>query len=138
MYEVKVDPEVALQEVNALLDKKKLLPKRREALQAPIDAVAEAVSLGFVEIAADGSITHNLIDPIVDVVTREPVLSKLTYKARLDPATVNKKLGELKALTQVTQTALISTLLTDQPIGIINKMEPQDRNICDCISLFFI
>lgn len=137
MFKVEIDYDTALADINAYIDKKRLLPKRRESLQAPIEAIAEAISLGFIVIGDNDIITHTLIDPIKDS-AGNIAYDKIIYKSRLDPSIVNKKISELKVLTQATQTAVISSLLTDQPIAVLNKMEPQDRNICDCISLFFV
>lgn len=137
MFEIVIPFEDCQSDVKKYLIKKKMLPLRMKALEGPIDAVAEAMSLGFLIIGDGDVITHTLIEPVKDS-TGAVSLDKLTYKARLSPADVNKKISELKVLTQATQTAAISSMLTDQPVGILNKMEPQDRNICDCISLFFI
>jgi len=137
-FEIKIDYEVALKDVNAYLDKKRMLPKRRETLTPAVEAVAEGISLGFIVIANDSTITHTLIDPIKDKVTGENALETLTYKSRLEPSEVNKKISALKVQNQTTQTVAVASLLTEQPVGMLDKLEPQDRNICDCISLFFI
>ena len=130
MFEIKVNIDVAEKEVSALLDKKKIFPKQRERLQPAIEAVTEAVTYGFVKIETDGKITQTLLEPIGDI-------TELIYAARMEPFTINKAIQTLKADNQTNRNLIYITSYTGQLQATINKLEPSDRNIADCIALFF-
>ena len=137
MFDEVMPFEVALEDVSAFLDKKKIYPKRRAFLNSMAEIVAEAVQYGQVVINDDGSITQKLLDPINDQ-KGNPVLTELKYKARVEPATINKLLQENKLPGNDGRTMVYTTAYTGEPAAMINKLEPTDRNTCDAITLFFV
>ncbi len=124
------DFEQAVKEIHELLDKKKVLPRRREALSAAIDTVAEAMQFGYVGIAEDGTITQTFIEPVENV-------DKLVYKPHVAAATMNKELNNIKIYTQTNVSLAYISMYTDRPASQINRLEPADRNIADSIAFFF-
>ena len=124
------DFEQAVSDIHDLLDKKKVLPRRREALSAAIDAVAEAMQFGYVGISEDGTITQTFIEPVENV-------DKLVYKPHVTAATMNKELNSIKIYTQTNVSLAYISMYTDRPASQINRLEPADRNIADSIAFFF-
>jgi hypothetical protein len=129
-FEQKISPEQAENEINALLDRKGVLPKQRERLGPAIEAVVEGMSLGFVDINDDDTIVQRLIKPL-------PSLTELKYAARIDPARINKQISELRIDTQTNRNLVYITAYTGQVTGTIQKLEGADRNIADSIAFFF-
>lgn len=117
-------------EIDALLESKDIMPKRREALQVAVDAVAEAMSYGLVTIATDGEIVQKLIKPAGAV-------TELKYKPHVDAATMQSKLSAVKVYNQPNINACYISAYTGQLKAIIDRLEPADRNIADSISFFF-
>lgn len=120
----------AEQEINNLLDKKKVFPKQRLRLALAIDTVAEAMMYGLVQIHEDGRITQRLYTPVGD-------LTELNYAARVEPLTVNKEVAKLKDPSGFNMNLLYITLYTSQLSTAIHKLEPFDRNLAESISYFF-
>lgn len=129
-FETKYPYGKAIEDINALLDKKKVLPRRREALEQAIESVAEGVQLGYVAIKEDGTITQTLIEPIGN-------LTELVYKPHVTAAVMNKELGSIKVYNQPNVNLAYITMYTDKSASEINRLEPADRNIADSISFFF-
>lgn len=130
LFTKQYDESKALEEIHALLDKKKVLPRRREAIEPAIQAVVEAMVYGYVGISEDGKITQKLIEAVDNV-------SELVYKPHVTAAIMNKELGMLKNYTQVNISLAYISMYTDRPTSQINRLEPSDRNIADSIAFFF-
>lgn len=126
----KVAEEIATAEVNALLDKKRIMPKQRERIKLAVEAVIEAVVYGLVTIHEDGSITQTLD-------TAKGGITEIKYKDRVEPFEVNKELQRVNARTGDAVTLAYQKLYSGQPADIFLKLEPNDKNIADCIALFF-
>ena len=132
MFEVKIDIETAQKDVSKLLDIKKLLPSKREGLKGPIDQIVEAVSLGLVSIATDGTITQMLIEPVGDMVD-------LTYKPRHDAVTVSRKVSEIKSgSNQSVLLLMYAQLATGRLSAELARLGESDRDIRDSISSLFL
>ena len=128
--EIKMPADQAEAEVNALLDKKNIFPKRREALQQAVDSVVEAMQYGFVTINEDGTITQNMITPVDSV-------SVITYKARIAPEVMNRQIASLKIDNATTRNVAYIKAYTGLLENVINKLETTDRNTAESIALFF-
>lgn len=137
MFKEVMPLEQAVSEVKSYLAARKMFPSRVEALKPMIDTVAEAMMYGFVAIDDDGVITQMLVDPIQDV-NGAVVLDKLVYRKRVKPDEVNREIEKLKEDNQRTRIMMYVTLHCEQPKAIINKLETQDRAVCDAIGFFLI
>ena len=129
-FETKVPYGQAEDEVNSFLDKKNLLPKRRQAIQEAADNVAEAISYGLVTINADGTITQKLITPI-------GATHELQYAARVEPAEMQRAISRLPSETATTIHKAYLKAHTGLTDNTINKLEGQDSDIASWITLFF-
>ena len=137
MFEQIMEFDAAHKEVMALLAKKKLFPKRIEKLAGAIEAVAEAISFGFVVINEDGSITQKLVEPIMNQ-GGGVALAELSYKARIEPSVMNAKVSAAKPAGPDEKIMTYAVAYTGQVSAMINKLDQTDRNTCDAISLFFM
>ena len=129
-FSIVMQADQAEDEVNRLLQQKKIMPKRREALQIAVDSVVEAMTFGLVSISEDGTITQKLATPILPIET-------LVYVPRVAPETIMKKISELRVDNQTNRNMCYLKAYTNQSEGVINKLEPADRNIADSIAFFF-
>ena len=130
--EEKYSYEQAVKDIHALLDKKHVLPKRREAMENMkiISSVAEAMSFGFVGIADDGTITQRMMHP-------ESPNVELVYKPHVKAELMNKSLNAIKNLTQQNINLEYICMYTGKSASEINRLEPVDRNVADSIAFFF-
>jgi hypothetical protein len=131
MWEEKVDKATAEKEVSALLDKKRIKPLRREALALSIKNVVEAITLGFVSIAEDGSIRQTLDVPVGS-------LTEINYKARVEPTTINSAISNLKSANTATHVMVYTQAYTGLLTTQINSLEPSDKETCEAITTFFL
>lgn len=127
--------ELATAEVDKWLDRKKLLPSRRNNARTTIENLAEAVQFGILAIKDDGTIIHTLQDPVTDT-NGTPVLTELTYKARISTDEVLKAYGRLKNNTPDAQLIALIELLTGS--SFITKLEVGDLSIAKSIGVFFM
>lgn len=129
MFEVKIPEQAAREEVEKLLDKKTVMPRRRKQLHESIESVVEAVSLGFVAIGEDGTVTQTLIKPVAG-------LTKLVFKPHVPASAVQKELATLRNITNVTVNNVYLNLYTDTLQAQTDQLEPADRNTADSICFF--
>lgn len=137
MFEEVMPFDVAMKEVSTFMDKKKIYPRRRQALQGIMEIVAEAIQYGQVVINDDGSICQTLLEPVVDQ-NKTVVLAKLEYKARVEPSVINKMIQDNKVPGTDARNMIYTTAYSGEGAGMINKLESTDRNTCDAITLFFV
>jgi hypothetical protein len=130
--EQKYSYEQAVKDIHELLDKKVVLPKRREAMEDMkiISSVAEAISLGYVGINSDGTITQRMIHP-------ESPQIELVYKQHVKAELMNKSLNAIKNLTQQNINLEYICMYTGKSASEVNRLEPVDRNVADSIAFFF-
>lgn len=136
MFNEVVSIEVAEKELEAWVSRKKLLPSRLKAVKEILPVLVEPIQYGYISINADGTILQKLIEPICDS-NGIPVVTEFTYKARVTPTEQNNAYAALKDKSLDSKTMAVLSLLTDQLPAMINKLENQDRQIADCIALFF-
>jgi hypothetical protein len=136
MFSEKVKPDVALADITRLLDSRNLLPSMRKSKESVIPIVQEAIQYGLVTIDDNCQVAQSLIEPVKDD-KGNVVLDTLVYVSRIDPAKVNKRINELKVRNETTRLLCYTIEHTGETEGILNKMESQDRNICDAITIFF-
>lgn len=136
MFKEVISIELAEQELDAWVSRKKLLPSRMKAVKEILPVLVEPLQYGFLTIQADGSIDQKLIEPVCDS-NGVPVLSSLKYKARVTPTEQNNAFAATKDKTVEGRTMAMLSLLTGEMPAMINKLENQDRQIADTIALFF-
>lgn len=131
-----IEIEVAKAEISAFCDKKKRLPSKRSNLDPMVDSVAEAMSYGFVTIDGD-VITQKLMEPVLNS-NGGIALSQLVFN-RPKEGDVRKEKDKLKMGANFSHELLCyTTVATGEPAVMINKLDSQDRDICDAISALFL
>lgn len=125
----KVNKEIAVQEVMAWLDYKKVKPHQREKMELSIDHMVECVQYGILSIDTNSyEITQTLDFPV------EGLLEKLTYKPRISVAELNKI---AKAANGADVFLANLSALTNQGVSILSKMDSEDMKLAQAIVGFF-
>jgi len=130
-----VTPEIALKEVTGWLDKKRVMGKEREKKQDEIDVMVDAVVNGILSIDEAGIITHKLLFPVEDK-DGNIAIDTLSYRLRIDTATINQKLQGVKM--DMSMISAYGAALTGRLIGEVNKLDTQDSKILRTIATFFM
>lgn len=125
-----VSLEQAQAEVERMLDIKRVKPLRRAALEPAMKIVVEAIQYGEVIFNEDGSIIQNLSMPI-------PNVSKLEYKAHVAASVINAKLKALGNYSPAQKLAVNIQCYTGLAAQVVDMLEPADRDVADCLALFF-
>jgi hypothetical protein len=128
--------EQATNEVNALLDSKKIRPKRREAIQSQVDTLIEAVTYGFLAISHE-KIVMTLETPITSGATP---ITEIEMKYRVAPEVLRSGLSRLKSGDMFAQLMNVGLAYVTTPNiveAVINKLEQSDRAVFDSLSLVF-
>lgn len=128
--------EQATNEVNALLDSKKIRPKRREAIQSQVDTLIEAVTYGFLTISPE-KIVMVLETPIT---SGDKPITEIEMKYRVAPEVLRAGLSRLKSGDMFAQLMNVGLAYVTTPNiveAVINKLEQSDRAVFDSLSLVF-
>jgi len=134
MFDEVMPFEVALQEINEQLDKKKIYPKKRQEMAGIAETIAEAMQYGQVVIG-ENSITQTLLCPIKDH-TGAIVIDKLEFKGRISPEVMASKYRAAKASSSEDRLIAAICAYTGEVKGIIDKLDTQDRNTCESLGFF--
>ena len=129
-FEIKVKEDVARQEIEQLLEKKLIFPERIIQIEKAIEEVVTGVKYGFIVINDDETIVQTLMRPC-DTVT------ELKYKPFVSPTEVNTALKNMTKETFKNTCLAYIKCYTGQTEAKINQLHPADRNLAECISLFF-
>lgn len=121
---------LALEQIEGLIAKKKMLPKKREALAPAIERIAEAMVYGLLSINADGSMEQHLATPVNNLET-------IKYKARVEPEVINRELSKVKVDNQTNRNMVYLKAYSGLMEPQFNKLENTDREIADIIAFFF-
>lgn len=137
--QVKIEKELAQQEVNEWLDYKRIKPNKREASEDAIEALVEAVQYGDLSIDEDKVMTHKLIFPLTNEQGEETV-KELKYQPRVSTGAITQKTGAVKgkALDYNTIITAYVSALTDKPLALIERLDTEDRKISQAIVSFFL
>ncbi len=129
---MQVSKEIAEKEIEKWLDFKKVKAKKKEAYKDAIESLVDAVSEGSLVLNEDFSLTHKLIFPVGN----EGAFKDLTYKPRIDVATIQKYAngatsGDARVLSTI-------AALSGQASTIISKMDTEDYGIASSVAIFFL
>ncbi len=128
-----VSKQVAEQELNAWMDYKKIYPKSRVTLEAPISHLVDAIMYGDVSISADTHIiTQKLKEPV------SGLFDSLTYKPRMNVSDVKKYLSGIKAMDGDSRTTAYICALTDKGPSQIDRLDTEDNKTAQAIAVFFM
>jgi hypothetical protein len=139
MLEIKevMTEELALVDVQKLMNGRVLLPKKRKSLEPVMSVVAEAVMYGFVVIHDDGSVTQKLTEPIKNT-AGEVSVPELKYKARVSNDLMYDEQQKARAESFAERLNVCIMVYTGTAEAILKKLGATDRNIAESIALFLI
>lgn len=132
---IKVQAEVAGDEVKKWLNYKRIKPTTRQALGHNVSKLIEGVMYGDLVIESDFSITHKLNVPLTDP-TGQTIYDKLKYKARLTGEEINACV-RAGAMTDFELTAAYGGALTGMVSGMMLKLDSVDMSILAAVTVFF-
>lgn len=131
----RVEREVALKEVEAWLDYKRVKSKKRESYQDQIDVLVDAVSDGSLVLDDESfELTYNLIFPFGE----EEKITELKFKPRLSVGEVNKYMRGVQATDIDKRLQAYVSALTGQPKGVIQAIDTEDSSVINAIVVFFL
>lgn len=131
MWEIKVEESIAKQDLDNLLDKKRIKPSRRVDLEKCIAVIIEAITFGYVSINEDGSISQKLICPVNQ-------FEAIEYKSRVEPSAIQSKLSLLKVDNYNSRLMVYTQAYTGCISSQINSLEPCDKETCEAITTLFL
>lgn len=137
MYNEVMPITEATNEIESLLDSKKMRPKRREDIKAQIDTLIEAVQYGFLTIDNGNKITMTLESPITS--GANPI-TEIEFKYRVSPDILRVNISKLKGgdmFAQLMSVGLSYVTTANVVEAVINKLEQSDRAVFDSLSMVF-
>ena len=133
----KVNLDQAKKEVNKWLDFKKVDQEKREENADNIDALAKAISVGYLVLDKDFNFIQELKFPIEDS-DGQPVQTQLKFKPRLKMGDIQNKTQNLKAGDTFALITAYICALTNINSGIIKLMDSEDYKIAQSVVIFFL
>lgn len=133
----KVSKEVALKEVEKWLDYKRVDEKKRVDSKDNIEALADAISFGYLVLDKDFNLIHSLKFPLLN--EDGSVASKeFKYKARLKMGDIQVKTQNIKATDFLGLVSAYIAALTDSNSGVVKQLDSEDGRIAQAIATFFL
>lgn len=131
----KISRELATQEIEKWLDRKKVYDSTREAYQDSIDLLIEAVMNGDLKLNHEtNELTHKLLFP--DVFGGG--VTEFVYKGRLNDEGLTPHLQGVSPKDADGRLLAHVAALTAQPKGILKKIDSADKKIMMSIAVFFL
>lgn len=127
-----VSKEVAIKDVNAWLDYKKVSQKKRESNSDQIEVLIQAIEEGNLSIDLETfEINHELLFPIGETVL-------FTYKPRINVGLIHRRLSGIKSGDSDGRFLAYVCTLTGLNSGIVSAVDTEDYGICFAIACFFL
>jgi hypothetical protein len=129
-----VSKDVAIADVNRWMDSKKIRPSKRTEYKQHIESLVSAVEDCLISVEDDNTITQTLLFPIGE----GEGVKTLTFKNRLNTEQVKPFLKNIDAGDGDGRLNAYICALTSSAVGIINKLDSEDKNISQSIAVFFL
>ena len=133
MEKVILAPNVAHKEVEKWLDHKRVKPKHRESNPESIENMVDSFEDGTLVLNEDHSINMELAFPIGEA----GKIKTLNFKSRLSVGEIHNNLKGVKSGDTDARIYAYIAALTDQPIGVIRKLDTEDYRVASAIVVFF-
>ena len=133
----KVSLDQAKKEVNNWLSFKKVDQEKIDENVENVDALAKAISAGYLVMDKDFNFIQELKFPIEDE-DGKPVKSQLKFKPRLKMGEIQSKTQSLKAGDTFALITSYICALTNSNSGIIKLMDSEDYKIAQSVVIFFL
>ena len=130
-----VDIDTATKEVEALLDAKRIRPKRRADLQSVLDVLIEGVQYGFLTIDTATGLVMKMDTPVT---AGNDTIESIAWPLRMDAATVQTRLASATPDKDGTNKVLaLIHAYTGLAPAIIRKFEAGDNSLIQAIACVF-
>jgi hypothetical protein len=126
-----VTKDVAVQEIEGWLEKKRIYDSQKENNKAEIELLIDAVMRGDLVLDEKGEFTHTLNWPLEDI-------KEIKYKARLNDTMLKRFLNGVKATDGEGRFMAHAQCLTNQPKAILESLDSIDKKLMTSIVVFFI
>ena len=134
----KVTQEMAIADVTAWMDLKRIKPKRREALKNFVENMVDAVMDGELIFDRDsGLLKYRLINPVGE----GEFLKELTFKPRISEYEMDTYRPSVKNISDpmLASTLLVLATLTGQSTAMLKQLDKStDFPLCESIAIFFM
>lgn len=127
----------AKKEVNKWLDFKKVDQEKRDENTDNIDALAKAISVGYLVMDKDFNLIQTLKFPMQDQDGKDS-FTTLKFKPRLKMGEIQSKSQNLKAGDTFALITAYICALTKINSGIIKEMDSEDYKIAQSVVIFFL
>ncbi len=131
---MKVNPEIAKEEVLKWLEFKKVSQSKRDSLADNIKAIEEAIAEGCLVLNEQCELVQQLKFPIESEIST----STLTYKPRLKESTLAVHMTGVKITDFDSRIYATVAALTGKPRDLIKSLDTEDYSIGKNIAFFFI
>jgi hypothetical protein len=131
---MKVDIEIARQEVEKWLEYKRVGASKREAYKDAIDSLVDAVAFGQLTLEDDYHFVQHLDFPIEG---DEPI-EELKFKPRIKVKEIYSKMRGVKAGDADGRVMALIAALTGKPSAMVGMLETSDYSVSQNIALFFL
>lgn len=131
---ISISKDQAKKEVDRWLEAKRVKPSVIEDSTDSIEQLTDEVADGYLILNEDNTWIQKLVWPL----GKDGQVTELIYKPRITDLDINKYSKGIKAQDFRGQINAVTCALTDQPMGIINKLDTEDRRTARSLSGFFM
>lgn len=132
-----IDQETALKDFERWLSIKKIREQKRQENSKFEDIIISSIIEGDLTIDENGYITQKLIFPVENA-EQQPVLSDLKFIPRIPIKLLNIKLKGVDSSDADKRQIAYMAALTQQNMGLLEKMETEDHRIAQSIIMYFL
>lgn len=131
---MKIEKEIANQEVEKWLDFKKIDSATREANQESINKLANAIADGFLVLKEDN---HHFVYSLKFPIEGDEAITSLEFKARMNMREAHGRIQNIKPNDGMGMLFGYAAALTNKPVEVIKKLDSVDNSVVQAITVFF-
>ena len=132
-----VDQETAIADFERWLTIKKIREQKRQENSKFEDVIISAIVDGILTIDENGYITQKMSFTIEDS-EKNPVLPELKYMPRIPMKLLNIKLKGVDSSDADKRQIAYMAALTQQNMGLLEKMDTEDHRVAQAIIMYFL
>ena len=132
-----VDRDTAALDIERWLDHKKVSSRKREQRKDEIESLIAEVQDGTLVVDDNCNLVYSLKFSISDE-GGSVAVDELKFKPRLRASDLEPYLKGVKATDADGRVRAYVCALTNKPVGIVSKLDTEDKSIAENIALFFL
>lgn len=129
-----VSKEIAIGEVKRWMDSKRIRESKRTEYKSHIESLVSAIEDGLITVNEDNTITQTLLFGIGE----GEAIKSITFKNRLNTEQVKPFLKNIDAGDGDGRLNAYICALTSMAVGVVNKLDSEDKSISQSIAVFFL